>query len=70
MPKFQVTVEKNYYVSGTIQVEADNADAATIKIQADIESGNLKTNSQAITWNDDLDYIDGSFDITGDVEEA
>ena len=68
-PNFNVTVEKNYYVSGTVGVEANSVEEAVANVKAEIESGTLQTNSDRITWNDDMDYIDGSFNTTGDVEE-
>jgi hypothetical protein len=67
--KFKVSVEKNYYVTGAITVEAEDSDAALKQVSDRINEGNLQTSDSDIEWNDDLDYIDGSFQTTGDIEE-
>ena len=67
MPKFKVTVEKTQTLSGTVEVEADNADEALNKVDRDIITGFLQSNSSKIEW-DDPDYDDGSLRTTGDVD--
>lgn len=67
MPLFKVTVEKTLSVSGTIEVEADNADEALEQVDRDITLGILQSNAEKIEW-DDPDYDDGSFSTTGDVD--
>ncbi len=68
--KFNVTVEKRGYVSGTIEVEAEDAEQAQDAVDAMIASGELQTVDERIEWNGDYDYEDGSFTTTGDIDDA
>jgi hypothetical protein len=64
---FDVVVEKQYNVSGLIHIQADSAEEAVASVKARIDSCELNTSDPAIEWNDDQDYIDNSFQTTGDV---
>jgi hypothetical protein len=65
--KYKVTVEKTQTCSGIIEVEADGPVAAQASVDVDIQSGKLQTT--AVNW-DDPEYNDGTFQTTGDIEEA
>jgi hypothetical protein len=65
--EFTVTVEKKQVVSGTITVKAKDGTEALEKIREKIESGELQTLDPKISW-DDPEYIDFSFNATGDVD--
>ena len=67
--KFRVTVEKMLLQSGVIEVSAEDAPAALKKVFQDVYTGRMQTTDKRITW-DDPEYIDNSFQTTGDVEEA
>jgi hypothetical protein len=64
MSKFEVTVEKTQYLSGTITVTAKDSDAALKQVQDKIYSGELQTTM--VEWGDP-EYQDGTFHTTGDV---
>ena len=68
MKEFNVSVERNYYITGLIKIKAKTPQEAIKKINKRIKSYKLCIISPEIKWNDDLDYIDGSFKTTGDVE--
>ena len=67
MQTYDVIVEKQYNVSGLIKVQAVSAEEAVASVKARIDSYELNTSDPAIEWNDDQDYIDNSFQTTGDV---
>lgn len=51
MPKFTVSVEKRLYSTGTIEVDAENADQAVEAVQIMIDQGNLQT-TEIKNWSD------------------
>lgn len=63
--KFRVSVQKKYVVSGTIEVDAADAYAARMKVEAI----RLQSNDRRISW-DDPEYVDFSFNTTGEVDEV
>ena len=65
--KYKVTVEKTQTCSGIVEVEADGPVAAQEAVDQDIQSGKIQTT--AVSW-DDPEYDDGTFQTTGDIEEA
>jgi len=65
MPKFNVSVEKRMYCTGSVEVTAKDSDAALKKVSDQINTGKLQTST--IEWNDP-EYEEGSFQTTGDVE--
>jgi hypothetical protein len=65
MPKYQVSVEKRLYCTGSIEVSAKNPDEAIKKVRTQINKGTLQ--STQIEWSDP-EYEDSSFDATGDVD--
>jgi len=65
MPKYQVSVQKNLYCTGTVEVSAKDPDEAIKNVRGKINKGTLQTTD--VDW-DDPEYEDGSFDITGDVD--
>ena len=65
MPKFNVSVEKRMYATGSVTVTARNAVAAIRIVQKKIDQGKLQTTS--IDWGD-TQYEDCSFYTTGDVD--
>jgi hypothetical protein len=65
MPKFKVSVEKKEYRTGSVTVNANNADAAIEKVKNRIDKGKLQTTD--IEWGD-AQYEDCSFATTGDVD--
>ncbi len=68
MPSFEVTVEKQQTVSGLITVEAKDADAALAAVNRMMndQKNPLQTSDSRIEW-DEPDYVEGSFQTTGDV---
>lgn len=65
MPKFNVSVEKRMYATGSVSVTARDADGAIRKVRTLIDQGKLQTTS--VEWNEPQ-YEDSSFDATGDVD--
>ena len=65
---FKVTVEKRGYVSGVIEVEAEDSEQAQDAVDAMIASGELQTVDERIEWNGDYEYEDDSFTTTGDID--
>lgn len=65
MPEYEVNVEKRMYCTGVVKVNAINPDEAEEKVMNQISTGELQTT--AVEW-DDLEYEDGSFNTTGDVD--
>ena len=65
MPKFNVSVEKRMYATGSVSVTAKDADSAIRKVRTLIDQGKLQTTS--VEWNEP-EYEDSSFDTTGDVD--
>jgi len=65
MPKYQVSVEKRLYCTGTVEVSAKDPDAALKKVRTKIYSGTLQTTQ--VEWSDP-EYEDSTFDATGDVD--
>lgn len=63
--KFEVSVEKRLYVSGTIGIDCSSQEEAIELIQQQIDDGNLQTTE--IGW-DIAQYEDCSFTTTGDVD--
>jgi hypothetical protein len=66
MPKFNITVEKCMYCTGSITVSAKSWWYAIKQVRKRISSGKLQTTD--IEWGDPK-YEDSSFDATGDVDE-
>ena len=66
MPKFNVSVEKRLYCTGTVTISAVDCDAAITQVRTRINAGQLQTTG--VEW-DDPQYEDDSFDVTGDVDE-
>ena len=66
---FRVTVEKQQTVSGTIVVQAKNADAAIVAVNKlmNDKKNPLQTNDARIEWDEPV-YDDDSFKVTGDVD--
>lgn len=67
MKKYKVSVEKSFYSTALVIVKANSPDAAILEVRKAIASGKL--DSMSLTW-DEHEYEYGTFDITGDVEEA
>jgi hypothetical protein len=63
--KCKVGVEKRLYATGTVEVEADDPDAAVEKVQDMIAANALRT--QDVEWQDTV-FEDMSFWTTGDVD--
>jgi hypothetical protein len=75
MKSFKVSVEKRYYETGTITVQADDEDDAVAKVQEMMvpffKGGKvLQSNDPRIEWTSGLVFEDDSFDYTGEVEEV
>ena len=68
MTTFKVTVEKRGYVSGVIEVEAEDSEQAQDAVDAMIASGELLTVDERIEWDGDYEYEDDSFTTTGDID--
>jgi len=66
MPKFTVSVEKRLYCTGSIEVNAENADQAVQAVQILIDQGKIQT-TEIKNWSDP-EYEDCSFTTTGDVD--
>ncbi len=66
MPKFKVSVEKQMYATGVVDIEAETPDAAWKLVEYRIAAGEIQTT--AVEW-DDPEYIDFSFGTTRDVDE-
>ena len=74
MPKYQVSVEKRLYCTGTVEVSAKDPEAAIKKVRTMIDKGTLQTTQ--VEWSDpEYDATgervrreDSSFDVTGDVD--
>lgn len=62
---FSVTVEKQMYCSGTIEVIAETYEEAQALVETGIKLGTIQT-SLIKDW-DDPEYVDESFKTTGDV---
>jgi hypothetical protein len=69
MKKFEVAVEKMQNVRGWVEVEAANENEALAKVEARMNDKHNPLLTTEATW-DDPEYIDWSFKLTGDVEEA
>lgn len=67
MKKYRVTVEKGFRSISAVVVEARNADAALLRVSKAVHSG--RVNRDSLEWCDP-EYSYGTFDVTGDVEEA
>ena len=59
MPKYQVSVEKRLYCTGTVEVTAKDPDEAILKVRKRIDKGTLQTTQ--VEWSDP-EYEDSSFD--------
>lgn len=70
MPEYRVSVEKTSRQTGVITIEAASSFAAKEKVKEMMEDTKnpLQTIDDRIEW-DDPEYIDFSFQTTGDVEE-
>jgi hypothetical protein len=68
MNEFLVSVEKTGYLTGYIEVEADDPTQAQGIVNKMILTGELSTSDSRINWNTDYEYDDHSFTTTGDVE--
>jgi hypothetical protein len=66
--EFEVSVEKNYYVTGTVTVKAKDAQSAIKEVNRRIKNDTLNITSPLIKWNDDLDLISPEIKTTGDVD--
>ena len=62
--KFEVSVEKRMYATGSITVDCDTAEQAVELVETKIANGVLQTTD--VEWGDEQ-YEDGSFCTTGDV---
>ena len=65
--KYKVTVQKSMYASGVVEIEAASDGEAEELVQRQIEDGTL--NKGDVLWDDPVDE-EGSFEVSGDVEEA
>ena len=70
MPTFKVSVNKTYYQTGTISVEADDEDQAIQKVHKMMVDPKmpLQTFDPRINWGG-LVYEDDSFTTTGDIDK-
>jgi hypothetical protein len=66
---YNVTVEKMLHVSGTIKVKAASEAQALKIIKEIMDDPQMRPYDGRIEW-DDPRYEDGTFCVTGDVEEA
>jgi len=62
--KFQISVEKRMYCTGTVNVTAHSSSEALNLVSNQINNGELKTTD--IQWDEPV-YEDLSFETTGDV---
>jgi hypothetical protein len=67
MKKFKVSVERKLYVTGFVEVEATDEQAAYRDVANRIDNGKIQTTS--VDWSEP-EYEDYSFEATGDVEEV
>jgi ABC-type uncharacterized transport system ATPase subunit len=64
MPKYQVSVEKRLYCTGTIEVSAKDPQAAIKAVREKINKGTLQTTQ--VEWSDP-EYEDDSLKCYGEV---
>jgi len=64
MPKYQVSVEKRLYCTGTVEVTAKDPDAAIKKVRTRINKGTLQTTQ--VEWSTP-EYEDDSLKCYGEV---
>jgi hypothetical protein len=67
MPTYRVNVDKSYYATGSIDVEAKTPAKAIAKVNSLIARGKLNIDD-IDNWGD-IEYQIGSFKTTEDVEE-
>ena len=66
---FSVSVEKQLLVTGKINIEAANAEDAEAQVRKMMEKRVLQTLDPRIVW-DEPEYVDWTFQATGDVDDA
>jgi len=66
---FSVSVEKQLLVTGKINIEAANAEDAEAQVRKMMEKRELQTADPRIVW-DEPEYVDWTFQATGDVDDA
>ncbi len=64
--KFKLKVVKRFYVFGEIEVDADSLEDAQTKFFDDSYEGKIK--EEDCTWEDQIEYEEGSFDLFDDEE--
>jgi hypothetical protein len=67
MPQFKVEVSKDYHQMGSIVVGAKTESAAIAKVDKMMANLPLQTDDPSIQW-DDMEYVDFSFNTTGEAE--
>ena len=66
MEKYKINVEKNYYRTGFVIVEAENSMEALHVI--DMKIINDELNDDEIEWNENFDEIPETLTTTGDID--